>query len=71
MVVVRQIVAQRLVALARQTRLSVTVDNAVVASELDAAMRSTDRPPLASLEDWPGAAEPAPEDASRVIRMPR
>src|SRR4051812_25583197 len=30
---------QRLVALARRVRLSVTLDNAVVASELDAAMR--------------------------------
>lgn len=63
---------QRLVALARRTRLSVTVDNAVVASELDAAMREAGLRLPVLIECDTGAARcgvQSPEEAVELARL--
>ena len=64
--------AQRLVVLARRTRLSVTVDNAVVASELDAAMREAGLRLPVLIECDTGAARcgvQSPEEAVELARL--
>ena len=64
--------AQRLVALARRARLSVTVDNAVVASELDAAMREAGLRLPVLVECDTGASRcgvQSPEEAAELARL--
>ena len=64
--------AQRAVALARRIRLSVTVDNAVVASELDAAMREAGLRLPVLVECDTGAARcgvQSPDEAVELARL--
>ena len=63
---------QRLVALARRTRLSVTLDNAVVAGEIDAAMREAGLRLPVLIECDTGAARcgvRSPEEAVELARL--
>ncbi|MFL5334117.1 MAG: D-TA family PLP-dependent enzyme [Geminicoccaceae bacterium] len=63
---------QRLVALARRVRLSVTLDNAVVASELDAAMREAGQVLPVLIECDTGAERcgvQTPEEAVELARL--
>ncbi|MFO1048607.1 MAG: D-TA family PLP-dependent enzyme [Geminicoccaceae bacterium] len=63
---------QRLVALARRTRLSVTLDNAVVAGEIDAAMREAGLRLPVLVECDTGAARcgvQSPEEAVELARL--
>src|SRR3954471_16985584 len=63
---------QRLVALARRVRLSVTLDNAVVASELDAAMREAGQVLTVLIECDTGAERcgvQTPEEAVELARL--